>query len=101
MYNECRYNHSETDLFATLDSRVPISFRRPILSSRSPQTVDFALAGFTITHIRETVIDFTHAFYEEPTTILIPPPREQNNFLAFLEPFSWQVGGVKTNFLMS
>lgn len=56
-----------------------------------PQTVDFAMAGFTITQIRETVIDFTHAFYEEPTTILIPPPREQNNFLAFLEPFSWQV----------
>ncbi|KAK8386628.1 hypothetical protein O3P69_017841 [Scylla paramamosain] len=55
------------------------------------KTVDFAMAGFTITHIRETVIDFTHAFFEEPTTILIPPPREQNNFLAFLEPFSWQV----------
>nr|XP_027216628.1 glutamate receptor ionotropic, delta-1-like [Penaeus vannamei] len=49
------------------------------------------MAGFTITHIRDTVIDFTHAFYEEPTTILIPPPREQDNFLAFLQPFTWQV----------
>ncbi|XP_042219799.1 glutamate receptor ionotropic, delta-1-like [Homarus americanus] len=55
------------------------------------QVVDFAIASFTITYIRDTVIDFTHAFYEEPTTILIPPPSEQNNFLAFLEPFSWQV----------
>ncbi|XP_068212059.1 glutamate receptor U1-like [Palaemon carinicauda] len=53
--------------------------------------VDMAIAGFTITYIRETVIDFTHAFYEEPTTILIPPPTEQNDFLAFLSPFSWQV----------
>ncbi|XP_063595355.1 probable glutamate receptor [Penaeus indicus] len=53
--------------------------------------MDFAMATITITQIRETVIDFTHAFYEEPTAILIPPAREQNNFLAFLQPFTWQV----------
>ncbi|XP_042858447.1 glutamate receptor ionotropic, delta-1-like [Penaeus japonicus] len=53
--------------------------------------MDVAMATITITQIRETVIDFTHAFYEEPTAILIPPPREQNNFLAFLQPFTWQV----------
>ncbi|XP_071524871.1 glutamate receptor U1-like [Panulirus ornatus] len=58
------------------------------------QTVDFAIAGFTITYIRDTVIDFTHAFYEEPTTILIPPPSEETNFLAFLKPFSWKVWAV-------
>ena len=50
-----------------------------------------AMAGFTVTRIRDTVIDFTHPFYEEPTTILIPAPREKANPLAFLEPFSYQV----------
>ncbi|XP_066970156.1 uncharacterized protein [Macrobrachium rosenbergii] len=53
--------------------------------------VDMAIAGFTITYVRETVIDFTVAFYEEPTTILIPSPTEENDFLAFLSPFTWQV----------
>ncbi|CAL4059420.1 unnamed protein product, partial [Meganyctiphanes norvegica] len=53
--------------------------------------VDFAVASFTITYIRNTVIDFTHAYYEEPTTILIPPPQETDKLFTFLEPFSWQV----------
>ncbi|XP_069952365.1 glutamate receptor ionotropic, delta-2-like [Cherax quadricarinatus] len=53
--------------------------------------VDFAVNGFTITQARETVIDFTHEFYEEPSTILLPSSKEHDNFLAFLEPFSWQV----------
>ncbi|XP_068246312.1 glutamate receptor U1-like [Palaemon carinicauda] len=55
------------------------------------KVVDLALASITITFIRERVIDFTHPFFEEPTAILIPPPKEQDNFLAFLNPFSWQV----------
>ncbi|XP_066953691.1 glutamate receptor U1-like [Macrobrachium rosenbergii] len=55
------------------------------------KVVDFALASITMTYIRERVIDFTHPFFEEPTAILIPPPKEQDNFLAFLNPFTWQV----------
>ncbi|XP_076068797.1 glutamate receptor ionotropic, delta-2-like isoform X2 [Oratosquilla oratoria] len=53
--------------------------------------VDFAVASFTITEVRERAIDFTHAYYEEPTTILIPSPKERTNIIAFLAPFSWQV----------
>ncbi|CAL4133730.1 unnamed protein product [Meganyctiphanes norvegica] len=53
--------------------------------------VDFAVASFTITYTRSTVVDLTHAFYEDPTTILIPAPQKKDKFFAFLEPFSWQV----------
>ena len=57
----------------------------------SPQWVDMAMASFTITRIRDTVIDFTHPYYEEPTAILVQAPKEQPSPFAFLEPFSYQV----------
>jgi len=50
-----------------------------------------AMAGFTVTQIRDTVIDFTHPFFEEPTSILVQAPKEQPSVTAFLEPFSYQV----------
>ena len=52
---------------------------------------DMAIGGFTVTAVRNTVIDFTHPFYEEPTTILIPAPKEQVTLLAFLLPYTYQV----------
>ena len=50
-----------------------------------------AIASFSITYIRETVIDFTRAFYVEPTTVLVPAPKKLDNLLVFLDPFPWTV----------
>ena len=50
-----------------------------------------AVSGFTISHIREQGIDFTAAFHEESTGILLPAPRPKSKVFALVQPFSWQV----------
>ncbi|EFX89946.1 hypothetical protein DAPPUDRAFT_300036 [Daphnia pulex] len=47
------------------------------------QIVDIGVGPFSVTHSRSKAIDFSVAFHEEPTAILIPPPAEDNR-LAFL-----------------
>ncbi|KAF0314638.1 Glutamate receptor 3 [Amphibalanus amphitrite] len=53
--------------------------------------VDMAVSGFTISHIREQGIDFTAAFHEESTAILLPAPRPRSKAFALIQPFSWKV----------
>ena len=50
-----------------------------------------AAAGFVNTHSRQQVIDVTVPYYEEPTTLLIPPPTEDSKLFACLKPFQFQV----------
>lgn len=42
---------------------------------------------FSVTHSRSKVMSFSVAFYEDPATILIPPPAEDNRLLTCLKPF--------------
>ena len=50
-----------------------------------------AAAGFVNTHSRQQVIDVTVPHYEEPTTLLIPPPTEDSKLFACFKPFQFQV----------
>lgn len=57
------------------------------------------MASFTITSEREEIIDFSSAFYEDASAILLPGPTPRENITAFLLPFSPKVrfyvtGGV-------
>lgn len=53
--------------------------------------VDAGIAPFSVTSARSRVIDFTVAYYEEPTAILIPPPAEDIRLWACLKPFETSV----------
>ena len=55
------------------------------------QVVDIGVGPFSVTHSRSKAIDFSVAFYEEPTAILIPPPAEDNRLLACIKPFRLEV----------
>lgn len=49
------------------------------------------MGPFSVTHSRSKTIDFSVAFHEEPTAILIPPPAEDNRLLACIKPFRLEV----------
>ncbi|XP_046458798.1 glutamate receptor ionotropic, kainate 3-like isoform X2 [Daphnia pulex] len=53
--------------------------------------VDIGVGPFSVTHSRSKAIDFSVAFHEEPTAILIPPPAEDNRLLACIKPFRLEV----------
>ncbi|XP_046633088.1 glutamate receptor ionotropic, kainate 3-like isoform X3 [Daphnia pulicaria] len=53
--------------------------------------VDIGVGPFSVTHSRSKTIDFSVAFHEEPTAILIPPPAEDNRLLACIKPFRLEV----------
>ena len=55
------------------------------------QEVNLGVASLTISHVREEGIDFTIPFYEEPSAILIPPPKPESKLFAVVRPFSWGV----------
>ena len=46
---------------------------------------------FSLTYERQRVIDYTVGFYEEPTSILIPPPEQESRLLACTLPFQMKV----------
>jgi hypothetical protein len=48
-------------------------------------------AALSVTQSRAQVIDFTTPFYEEPTAILIPSPREDSKIFACFKPFEIDV----------
>ena len=50
------------------------------------QEVDFAAAKFTVTEIRDTVIDFTTPFWHEPAVIVMKKPDDENLY-TYLGPF--------------
>ena len=54
------------------------------------------MAGFTISQGREDGIDFTIPFYEEPSAILLPPPKAESKLFAVVRPFSWGVSITMT-----
>nr|XP_045584152.1 glutamate receptor ionotropic, kainate glr-3-like isoform X1 [Procambarus clarkii] len=72
-------------------SRMPNGTFDGVIGMVQRQSVDFAVSGFTVNYLRSIVIDFSHPFYDESLTILIPAPRQENDVLAFLKPYSWQV----------
>ncbi|CAG7727347.1 unnamed protein product [Allacma fusca] len=49
---------------------------------------DIGAAGFSVTLERSRVIDFTWAFHQEPTAILIPPPTEGEKLTVLIRPLS-------------
>ena len=52
---------------------------------------DIGAAGFSVTYERATVVDFTFAFHQEPSAILIPPPTEGEKLTVLIRPLSKQV----------
>ena len=46
---------------------------------------------FSVTYARQQVVDFSVAFYEEPTAILIPPPSHEMRMFACTWPFKTDV----------
>jgi hypothetical protein len=55
------------------------------------QEIDLGAAALSVTQSRTQVIDFTTPFYEEPTAILIPSPREDSKIFACFKPFQIEV----------
>ena len=47
--------------------------------------------SFSVTFDRQSVVDFTNGFFEEPTRILIPPPDEATRLFACARPFQIEV----------
>ena len=47
--------------------------------------------SFSVTFDRQSVVDFTNGFFEEPTRILIPPPEEATRLFACARPFQIEV----------
>jgi len=57
----------------------------------SPQDADIAAAALTITAERETVVDFSFPYWEEPSGVLIRRPAEGSKLLNLLKPLQWSV----------
>ena len=55
------------------------------------QEADIAAAAVTITADRETVVDFSFPYWEEPSGILIRRPGEGSKLLTLLKPLQWSV----------
>ncbi|XP_071532036.1 glutamate receptor ionotropic, delta-2-like [Panulirus ornatus] len=49
-----------------------------------------AMCALTITHIRETVVDFTMPYFLESLTLVSPAPKEKNRSFAILSPFTFE-----------
>ena len=47
--------------------------------------------GLSFSYARYQVVDFTITYYQESTTILIPPPIEESRLFVCIRPFQWQV----------
>ena len=47
--------------------------------------------GLSFSYVRYQAIDYTVAYNQEPTTILIPSPIEESRLLVCVRPFQWQV----------
>ena len=52
------------------------------------QEVDFAVAKFTVTEIRDTVIDFATPFWHEPAVIVMKKPQDEHLY-SYLGPFRY------------
>ncbi|XP_042223943.1 ionotropic receptor 40a-like [Homarus americanus] len=52
---------------------------------------NFAINEFSVTRLRETVVDFTNPYYLESTTLTSRAPKEKNRGLAIFHPFSYQL----------
>lgn len=49
------------------------------------------VGSFSFTFARQKVVDYTVGFYEEATTILIPPPHQESNLFDCAKPFQFEV----------
>jgi ABC-type amino acid transport substrate-binding protein len=52
------------------------------------QEADIGAAGFTITQVRESVVDFTIPYYIEPTAILLPRAKSGSKTWSIFRPLS-------------
>ncbi|XP_046444793.1 glutamate receptor ionotropic, delta-1-like isoform X1 [Daphnia pulex] len=52
---------------------------------------DVGIGSFSVTHVRNRVVDFTVAYYEESSGILIPAPTLGKQTSAFVKPFHFRV----------
>ena len=57
------------------------------------------IGPFSLTYERQKVIDYTVGFYEEPTSILIPPPTQESRLFACALPFQIQVQTKSISYL--
>lgn len=57
----------------------------------SRQEVELAVGPFGVTNQRETVCDFSDAFYSENNAILMVRPTLQNDMAGFAKPFTTEV----------
>lgn len=55
------------------------------------QEVELAVGPFGVTNQRETVCDFSDAFYSENNAILMVRPTLQNDMAGFAKPFANEV----------
>jgi hypothetical protein len=55
------------------------------------QEIDIAAASLSVTYPRSLVVDFTFAFSEDPTSILIPYPRLDSTISGIIKPFQYEV----------
>lgn len=49
------------------------------------------IGSFSVTHVRHQVVDFTVAYYEESSAIMIPAPISGKQLSTFIKPFQFQV----------
>ena len=54
-----------------------------------------AIGPFAVTIHRQEVVDFTTSFYQEPFSILIPSPTEEDRLWAVLRPFQLTVCEIR------
>ncbi|XP_057377911.1 glutamate receptor ionotropic, delta-2-like isoform X2 [Daphnia carinata] len=52
---------------------------------------DVGIGSFSVTHARHQVVDFTVAYYEESSGIMIPAPIRGKQLSTFIKPFQLQV----------
>nr|CAH0107788.1 unnamed protein product [Daphnia galeata] len=75
----------------TYGTEMPNGSWNGMIGMITEHVVDIGVGPFSVTHSRSKAIDFSVAFYEEPTAILIPPPAEDNRLLACIKPFRLEV----------
>ncbi|KZS12967.1 putative Ionotropic receptor 7e [Daphnia magna] len=52
---------------------------------------DVGIGSFSVTHMRHQFVDFTVAYYEESSGIMIPAPVRGKQLSTFIKPFQFQV----------
>lgn len=65
-----------------------------LLPALESNHLDVVIGALTMTAERETVLDFTHPFYETGLAIAVPPTSANAGWKSLLGLFSWQFAGI-------